>query len=96
MQQTQTYFKRLQPPPPFKAAVFLSYFLLGSANVAAISYETTDVLVLSPSMQDNERSGIDQINAHKSSYPPVDHTMEGATNELKAVLLKRRKELVSQ
>lgn len=47
-------------------------------------------------MQNNEGSGIDQINAHKSNHPPVDHTLEGANNELKAVFLKRRKELVSQ
>ena len=45
------------------------------------------------SLQDNERTTIDQINAHKSFKPPVDHTLEGANSELKAVFLKRRKEI---
>ena len=52
--------------------------------------------VLFPSMQYNEGSGINLINAHKSSDPPVDHTLEGANSELKAVFLKRRKKLVPQ
>ena len=52
--------------------------------------------VLFPLMQYNEGSGIDLINAHKSSDPPVDHTLEGANSELKAVFLKRRKKLVPQ
>lgn len=47
-------------------------------------------------MQDNEGSGINQINAHKSTHPPVDHTLEGASSELKAVFLKRRKKLAPQ
>lgn len=56
--------------------------LMPRSNVPLLSSFTT---------QDNERTSIDQINAHKSS-PPVDHTLEGANSELKAVFLKRRKE----